>query len=184
MDGYQKNLDKPVRDEIMKILLSGKDVTWSQLRKILGLGKSEGQISLEEGDEKKLVGSAMAHRFKVGNKKKPAPFPQDWDDIRNDPDRLKRFLEIYRTANTDKELRDGLLDLGLTEDQAKGGLACSLPDGHLHISHKAVRKILPELKTDVITYAEVVRAGPDFTTATSAMVRSLTPCLTTTKSTA
>ena len=153
--GYPIQISKEVRDQIVNKLLSGKDVSWAQLRRIVGLGKNAGRISLEDGGETKLQGSSMAYRFK-GNKN-PGPFADEWDDLRQDSQKIETLLAAYKTANTDMELRQALASFELSEEQQLLAEKCSLPDGHLMISKKAVELILPHLKGDVITYSEACR---------------------------
>lgn len=158
-DGFPLDLTKEIRDQIVETLLSGKDVSWTQLRRKAGLGKDEGRISLEEAGDKKLTGSAMAYRFK-GTDRKPGPFADTWDAICADPLRLSWLLDVYKKANTDEELKRGLAPLGLNDKQTGLAMKCNLPDGHLNISKKAVDLILLHLKADVITYSEACkRAG-------------------------
>lgn len=157
-EGYPLPISIEMRNKVAEQLLSGRDVSWSQLRRIVGLGKNSGRISLEEGGEKKLEGSSMAYRFK-GNKK-PGPFAESWDAIRQDPQRIEVLLTAYKSSNTDNELRQALAPFDLTDAQTELAMRCSLPDGHLMISGKAVEMILPHLKSEVMTYAEAcVRAG-------------------------
>jgi len=152
-DGRILPLEKSVRDEIVSILLKGQDITWPAFRKKVGLHKTEGQISLEEGGEKKLVGSAMAHRF-MGTSRKPGPFTEEWSQLRHDEKRMEQLLDAYKEANTDEDLQQALEPFALSTDRAKLALKCSLPDGYLNISHKAIRAILPHLKANVITYSK------------------------------
>lgn len=157
-EGYTLPLSIEMRDRIVEQLLSGKDVSWVQLRRIVGLRKASGRISLEEGGEKKLEGSSMAYRFK-GNKK-PGPFADNWGEIRQDQQKIDTLLAAYRTSNTDSELRDALAPLNLEGAQSELALKCRLPDGHLMISKRAVEMILPHLKSEIMTYAEACkRAG-------------------------
>lgn len=157
-EGYSLPLTLETRDRIVEQLLSGKDVSWPQLRRIVGLGKDSGRISLEEGGEKKLDGSSMAYRFK-GNKK-AGPFALNWDEIRQDRQKIDVLIAAYKNSNADSELREALVPLNLDGAQLELALKCKLPDGHLMLSRKAVEMILPHLKSGIITYAEACkRAG-------------------------
>lgn len=151
-EGYPLLMNIEMRDQITEQLLSGKDVSWTQLRRIVGLGRNAGRISLEEGGEKKLEGSSMAYRFR-GNKK-PGPLADIWNEFREDDQKVSILLKAYKSSNTDTELREALAPLQLSEEQLEKARKCSLPDGHLMISEKAVEMILPHLKSDVITYSK------------------------------
>ncbi len=150
-DGYRLPLTKEKRDQMIAKVLSGANLTWKQVRKIMKMSDDSGRISLEEGGEKKISGNPLAVRFK-GTAKKPGPFYRQWDDL--SLSQKEELVRAYQTSVTDEELLKALEPFNLTEEEKERALKCTLPDGYLNIGERAVRQILPHLKQDVITYSK------------------------------
>ncbi len=158
-NGWPLEVTIQQRDKMIATLLDGKNLSWLQIRKIMGLSRQQGRINYEEGGDKNIPGSALTYRFKGGSSKTTqGPFKNEWDDF--SLTQKETLLSAYKTANTDDELLAALAAFHLNDDQKNLVVTRSLPEGYLMISRKAVDIILPELKKDVITYAEACkRAG-------------------------
>lgn len=156
-DGYPIELTIEQRDEMVALLKSGTDLTWTRARKVLGLGARAGKVNLEECGEKNVAGSALTKRLK-GTKKRPGPFLNEWELFSNE--QIETILKAYRESTTDEELLAGLSGFNLDEGRQELALKCSLPDGYIAVCERAAREIVDELIKDVIPYSKACdRAG-------------------------
>ena len=158
-DGYPVLMSLSQRDEMIDRLKRGENLTWDRVRKVLRMPGKGGRINLEDGGEKQIDGSTLVKRFK-GTKARPGPFFAVWDSFAEDP--VLDIIAAYGTSNTDEELLAALEPFVLDSEQKKRALRCSLPDGYIAVSERAARKIVAELKTEIIPYSEAAkRAMPD-----------------------
>jgi len=156
-DGYKIEITMEQRDQMIAMLKSGIDLTWTRARKILELPGKTGRINFEEGGEKKIDGSALTKRFQ-GTDKKPGPFHNKWAEFTLE--QIETILAAYKNSNTDEELLEALAEFQLNAEQQALAVKRSLPDGYIAICERAAREITEELKKDIITYAEAAhRAG-------------------------
>ena len=153
-DGYPIPMSLAQRDEMIARVQSGANLTWKQVRKIMGMPGDSGRISLEEGGEKNIAGNPLAARFK-GTAKKPGAFARQWDDL--SLAQKEEIVRAYQTSAIDEELLKALAPFNLTEEEQQRALKCTLPDGYLHIGERAVRQILPHLRENVMTYSDACK---------------------------
>ncbi len=150
-DGYPVEMTIEQRDEMIDMLKSGVDLTWTRARKILNLPSKSGRINFEEGGEKDIKGSALAKRFN-GTRKKPGPFFGRWQTL--SLEQIETIIAAYTTSVTDDELLDALSELNLDQSQKQLALKCSLPDGYIAVCQRAASEIIAELKKEIIPYSE------------------------------
>ncbi len=150
-EGYPIKMSIEQRDEMIAMLKSGTDLTWTRARKIMGMSQKSGRINYEEGGEKNVAGSPLAKRFK-GTAKKPGLFSKQWGEF--SLKQIENILAVYNGASSDEKLLEGLADFNLDENQKQLALKCSLPDGYVAVCKRAAAEITAELKKDVITYSK------------------------------
>lgn len=159
------------REKLSAPLIQGKRLTWNQVRKALGIGGAA-RINLQDGGEKALYSSPLPGRFE-GNKKKPGAFPDGWFNLdekaraaiieRLDP-APKPGGEAVATPEIEELEAWAKETLGLDEEHAAILARTTLPDGHLNLSEKAVREIVPHLRAAgedgfVRTYSDAAKAA-------------------------
>ena len=132
------------RDSLAAELQKRPKLTFVQMRKLLSLKERE-QINFE-GSRDYLVGNQTNNV--IANKK---VFGKRWYDL-GVATRTK-IVESLISAGTDTELFNKLSDFPDISDGDSELLAsAALVDGYSRLSLKAIEKILPHLKDEVITY--------------------------------
>lgn len=143
-------IEKNERDVLASVLLNGKNLTMTQIRKALGLS-AEWKINFEEGGRDKLEGSKSA--YAIGEKGPVGKAWHSWPLERKD-------AFVWLLLNEDDE--DTLIvrlkhDFGLTVAQAEAAAAIVPEEGYARIGPTANAAILAELKDSVISYDKAVR---------------------------
>jgi len=151
------------RDVLALTLLRGENVTFRQLRKLVGIG-DEVPISLEEAGKKDLDdyrsrSASLAWR-KLNRKERQELFGERWFamSLSERDDIVKCLIE----TEDEQAVIDWLVsDYKLPPGSARGAAAWMPPDGHARLGRTANNAVLAELKAlDLPTYAEAVkRAG-------------------------
>jgi CRISPR-associated endonuclease Csn1 len=137
------------RDRLILQLRSKRKVAFASLAKTLKLEPGESFNKASEtrtelaGDE---VYAVLADKKRFDNGWPNLPADRQWQIIdrlmeEEDPDALHAFLTG---------------EYGLDEDAAKATARAPLPEGHGRLGQTATRRILEQLKADVITYAQAV----------------------------
>ncbi|WP_298398066.1 type II CRISPR RNA-guided endonuclease Cas9 [Sphingobium sp.] len=140
------------RDKLILILRDKKDVSFKTLGGSKGLKLQPGE-SFNKASETRThlrgdeVHAAMADKKRFGDRWAHIPGDRQWAIVERlmeeeDPDVLHLFLTG---------------ECGLDEAEAAATAKAALPDGHGRLGATATRRILEELKKEVITYDEAVR---------------------------
>jgi CRISPR-associated endonuclease Csn1 len=138
-NGSERWLTDEERLQLHEFLSLAKTKSWEQIKKELGLLEGD-RFNLENVRKSGMLGNQTANIVHTALKpdwKKMTPQQQEqlvFDLINSeDEDKLKRRL--VRHYGFDEDKADKLLKKSL-----------ELPKGVMHLSHKAIRKILPHLK--------------------------------------
>jgi CRISPR-associated endonuclease Csn1 len=143
------------RDLYAATLMSGKNVTFKQMRKTLKLGEGV-RFSLEDAGKMEL----KDYRAKSGMLGSPDCFGSRWLDLPLQ-ERDEIVMQLVE-ADQEQDVVSWLQSTyQLAEDAARNVAAWSPPEGYARLGRTANDKVLAELKaTDLPTYAEAVkRAG-------------------------
>ncbi|MDE2824357.1 MAG: type II CRISPR RNA-guided endonuclease Cas9 [Chloroflexota bacterium] len=146
----ERPLNEAERARVLHRLYDGKDI---DLQKPLKGLRLEGSFNLSRGGRKRLQGDQTTARLA-----KPELFGERWMrlSLEQRDAIVQRLLDIEGSEAIQKASVD---EWGLSEAQAEKIADVSLPDGHMHLSLKAIRKVLPHLR-DGMRYDEaVVEAG-------------------------
>lgn len=168
------------RDAMFNLLNSeAKQVSFAKLAKIAGLANATA-FNLESEKRKGLNGNSTAAQFSADS-----VFGSEWDTfsaplkeglalliMRATDDvlleaallelpKLDKALDIARPKPHEKALIEALAELGrgVTQQTAKNICLITLPDDYASLSLKALAKIVPKLKSSVITYDKAVIAA-------------------------
>ena len=146
----ERPLRQDERSRVLQRLREGKDIDLQKPIKNLRL---VGSFNLSRGGRKKLQGDQVTTRLA-----KPELFGERWLGLplgeRNAI--VERLLE---TDDPDTVRQAAVSEWGLDEKQAKEVAGVSLPDGHLHLSVKAIQNILPHLDAGMRYDEAVVKAN-------------------------
>jgi len=157
-DSVEHPIDLDKRTVLFNVLNGGEKLTWTKLRKLLGL-TSQDVINLQEGGLKHLHFNKVAANLVVGTKKNPAPLTAHWADY-DAP-----LREDILNQLTQSESPEGLIEwlsqtLGLDAATAEAVEKVRLPDGHLRFCKEVVEELVTEMRSDAIDYSEAVLRAP------------------------
>lgn len=145
--GEERKLSESQRSTLVDYLASGRERTFVQIRKKLGLSDSV-QFNFERGDRKKLKGhvtdALLSSKKGLGKIWKGIP-----DDTK---DRIVDIL-IHET-DEDEALIALTEDCSLQPDEAERAANLHLPDGHYNFSRLAIDKLLPHLERGLLLMAD------------------------------
>jgi CRISPR-associated endonuclease Csn1 len=160
-DLTERPLTLQERDRIADLLRHRKEVPFSTILRKLGL-PSTTRLNLQDGKRDKLKGDVIAALLS-----KDDLFGDAWYGL--SADRQGEIVRKLLTTDDEAELVAWLMaNFGLDAERAEKIANCPLPDGHSRLSVLALDRIVPELKRDVVSYAEAVqRAGFDSHSALS-----------------
>ncbi|MBT9446189.1 MAG: type II CRISPR RNA-guided endonuclease Cas9 [Hyphomonadaceae bacterium] len=142
------------RDVLATHLMSGEDLTFAVMRKILKLD-STARINLEDRKRDKLKGNETAQRF--GGKK--GALKRLWASL---DDSRREAIVARALQETDASAFAAWLqeETDATPKEAAAAAKVRLPPGYARLGPTATAKILAELQNQVIHYAEACkRAG-------------------------
>jgi CRISPR-associated endonuclease Csn1 len=150
-------LTEKERGVISARLNAGRDMSFEQMRKALGLS-GEAKFNLETVAREKLDGAATALRLATQSSKKhgPPPLADIWERLGDET--RDRVAEIIIDSETDEDAVGALVALGIPEPAARACAGRALQDGHASLSLKAVRKLLPFVESGM-TYDKAVQAA-------------------------
>ena len=152
----ERPLDADERKRAIERLRSGKDINLNKKpTRDLGL-PSESKFNLSRGGRKTIKGDETAVRLmKEKGKTGQKLFGDCWHalplDTRND---IVRFL--LETEDPDDVARKAKDEWGLDDAQAEATANVALPSRYLHLSEKAIAKLLPHLENGRL-YSDAVR---------------------------
>ena len=151
IEGDSHPLTQEEKNSLFTALNKKEKLTWTQVRKILGIHKNE-LINLQEGGAKNLQGNQTAHNIikAIGEVK--------WDSLSiEDQDRL--VTEINNIESIDSLLNRLLEGWTLERPIAEKLLQVKLETGNGNYSNKAITAILPYLKEGKNLWQAKVEAG-------------------------
>ena len=146
----ERSLNDAERERVLQRLREGKDIDLQKPTKSLRL---EGSFNLARGGRKKLQGDQTTARLA-----KPELFGKRWFDLPLE----ERDAVAARLLDTEdpKAIRQvAVNEWGLSKEQAARVADVTLPDGHAHLSLKAIRNILPHLENGMRYDEAIVEAG-------------------------
>ncbi len=181
IDGNDSRPLEPAERDLLFALLNAepRQITFAKLRKALDLPK-HARFNLESEKRKGLNGNATRGQFAADG-----VFGAEWDAFApalqealallavraTEDEALKSALlalpdtdaahDIIRPKPHEQAFLDALAGIGrpITPGQAERIAAITLPEDYGSLSLKALAKIVPELKRDVITYDKAVLAA-------------------------
>ena len=159
--GAETPLDKGQRDGLVFRLLDGFDLTAAGARKALNSerGALADKTSLDISDRRRgrrAAGVIQGHPVAAAMRKANAL--EQWRGF--DEERRERIACLVRTEDDDEILRSELTEIGLSEDAVRALSDVHLPATYSAAGETATRKLLSELKADVISNHEAEkRAG-------------------------
>jgi len=145
--------DRPLtaeeRDELLNALRRKGDLTMDKAKKAAGLptrGPGRVSFSIESGGEKRLIG----HRTDA---KLRDVFGGRWDDLtESQKDQVVQDVRSTRLPETLRKI--GEARWGLPPDAAKKLADTQLEEGHAALSVRALRRLVPRMDADGLSYAE------------------------------
>lgn len=134
-DYSEHRLTADQRDRLLDTLEKTGDLSFKEIRKLLGLPARGAWFNLERGGEKKLTGNRT-------NAKMLAAFEKGWSELSLE---LKQgIVEEWRTAETEEWLvRRGVKRWGLDEGHARAWANANPEEGYSRLSRRALAKLLP-----------------------------------------
>jgi CRISPR-associated endonuclease Csn1 len=140
------------RDQIVALLEGKAKVTFDQMRKALSLSGAV-QFNLEDSKREELKGNVTAAA--LGKKDLFGPA---W--ARFDGELQDEIVWQLLTEESEQRLIEWLqIHAGVDEARAQALAGTALPEGYGRLSRKALARILPELRRDVVTYDKAVQAA-------------------------
>ncbi|MGE5453018.1 MAG: type II CRISPR RNA-guided endonuclease Cas9 [Acidobacteriota bacterium] len=140
------------RDLLIEALERNPKRTFVQIKTLLGL-KGAVQFNFEDPKRQELKGNTTSAILS-----KPAHFGQAWftfDEAKQDD----IVGHIVREENESALIEWLMAETGIDEAHAEAVANVGLPEGYGSLSHKALARIIPALRQDVITYDKAVQAA-------------------------
>ncbi|GAB4122467.1 MAG: hypothetical protein Fur0026_14480 [Sideroxydans sp.] len=140
------------RDDLIAALERKSKLTFTQIKKLLGLGGAV-QFNFEDPKRQELKGNTTSAILG-----KAEHFGEAWfkfDEAKQDA----IVLQLLNEENEGKLIRWLQEETGVDEQHAEAIAKASLPEGYGSLCQKALARILPELKRDVITYDKAAKAA-------------------------
>ena len=153
-DGSEEKLTFEQREKLLKQLEQKKELTWDEIRKLLGLMKTQ-IFNLEAGKMSKLKGDV----FTAEMRKKSIFGPKKWDVL----DKCEKIqLNEWLVEMDDDELVEKLSsEYDLNDEQIDRVLKISLPQGYTRFSRKAIIKLLEFMEQGALTSEAIAVVYPD-----------------------
>ena len=140
------------RDALVDSLEHNSKRSFTQIKKLLGIGGAV-QFNFEDPKRQELKGNVTSARLG-----KPDLFGSRWFDF----DESKQddvVLQLVKEENEATLVRWLQENRGIDEARAEAIANTGLPEGYGSLSTKALARILPELRRDVLTYDKAVLAA-------------------------
>lgn len=151
-DLHEEPLTLAQRNAIVDMLENSIKVTFKAMRKKLKLGDSV-QFNLEDTKRAELKGNATT--AVLSKKEFFGTAWQDFDETLQDEIVLRLVTEESEAALVQWLIKN----TGVDEDRATAIASTSLPEGYGSLSRKALARIVPALRAEVITYDKAVQAA-------------------------
>lgn len=144
-----RSLTREERDKVVEKLLGSAKVSFSSLRRTLGLD-GDCRFNLESEKRQHLIGDETAAELS-----KEKRWGKTWRDLSlTDQTRIvHRLIDEEDEAALEKWLRDAF---GLDADRAASVSDAPLPEGHAALCEAASEKVLKALAENVVTYDKAV----------------------------
>ncbi len=132
------------RDKIVARLMSGEDLTFAEIKKTIGLGRTD-KVSMEDTKTRKgITGYPFDRKLGASDALGDA-----WSNT--DENTQDQILEVLATVHDDNKAVEALTKiLSGDREAAKRALQAPLPSGWGRMGLTATTKILEELKKDVV----------------------------------
>lgn len=140
------------RDELIAALEKNGKRSFTQIKKLLGIGGAV-QFNFEDPKRQELKGNITSAILSADSRFGPAWF--DLDEIKQD----EIVMQLVKEENEAKLVRWLQEQTGIDEKRAEMLANTGLPEGYGSLSIKALARILPELKREVVTYDKAVLAA-------------------------
>lgn len=140
------------RDDLIAALEKKSKLTFTQIKKLLGLGGTV-QFNFEDPKRQELKGNTTSAILG-----KTEHFGEAWfkfDETKQDA----IVMQLVKEENEAKLVRWLQDETGVDEQNAEAIANASLPEGYGSLCEKALARILPELKKEVITYDKAAKAA-------------------------
>ena len=150
-DLTEQSLTKTQRDKVVEALEKNGRRTFNQLRKLLGI---DAEFNLEDAKRSDLKGNATAAILS-----KDDHFGSVWHVLSlSQQDRI--VTQLLTEENTGTLVAWLIENTEIEEATAQRIAETRLPEGYGNLSEKALSKILPQLYSEVVSYADaVIKAG-------------------------
>jgi CRISPR-associated endonuclease Csn1 len=140
------------RNELANALDQNSKCTFTQIKKLLGLGGAV-QFNFEDPKRQEFKGNVTNAILRKGEH-----FGEAWmkfDETKQDA----IVLQLVKEENEAKLVAWLQQETGIDEKRAEAIANTGLPEGYGSLSFKALERILPELRRDVVTYDKAVLAA-------------------------
>lgn len=145
-----RSLTAGERDKVLAKLVPKKELTFEQMRKLLGLG-SDYRFNLESSARKGLKGDETGQR--LADKKRFGKAWWDFDDAKQ-----SAIVEAILAADDDEALfAVARQQWGLDELAARSVSRLTLPEGYAFVGRKALARIVPILRDQGISYYDAAK---------------------------
>lgn len=138
------------RNQVVQALESSSKCTFTKIRKLIGFS---GQFSIEDDKRTELKGNATAATLS-----RKEHFGSQWSTF-SDEIQDEVVIQLLHEENEGKLIAWLQDKTGIDEAAAVRIANAHLPEGYGSLSIKALNKILPALKMDVVTYDKAVQAA-------------------------
>lgn len=148
----EESLTLQQRDELIAALEKNNKRTFTQIKKLLGVGGAA-QFNFEDPKREELKGNTTSAILG-----KEEHFGDAWfafDEIKQDA----IVLQLIKEENESKLVRWLQDETGIDEKRAERIANVGLPDGYSSLCTKALARILPELRRGVVMYDKAVQAA-------------------------
>lgn len=140
------------RDALVEALEANSKRSFTQIKKLLGVGGAV-QFNFEDPKRQELKGNTTSAVLS-----KPEAFGSAWfgfSESRQD----EIVMQLLMEENEARLVRWLMDETGVNEDRAETLANTALAEGYGSLSAKALAKILPQLRIDVVTYDKAVLAA-------------------------
>jgi len=148
----EEPLTREQRDVLIAALEENSKCSFTKIKKLLGL-RGAVQFNFEDPKRQELKGNATSAILSKKDLFGPAWFK--FDEARQDAIVMKLLTE----ESEDALVRWLQNETGVDEKTAEAIANVGLPEGYGSLSAKALARILPELRRDVVTYDKAVQAA-------------------------
>ena len=140
------------RDDLINALEANSKRTFTQIKKLLGIGGAV-QFNFEDPKRQELKGNITSAILSRAEHFGTAWFA--FDEAKQD----EIVLQLAKEENLAKLMRWLQEQTGIDESRAETIANAGLPEGYGSLCTKALARILPELRRDVLTYDKAVQAA-------------------------